>query len=327
MNNTPSILIISVDDDPHVKYMEPYIKATGHGYMVYSPADMVNDGLINYDITNEHEKIEIFDKDNEKWVDTHTFRSIWYRRPKPISDILSFKNCDTRKFVFNEIEHTARGLLANFRGQWVNDPYRSLLADYKPHQLKIANKLGFMIPDTILTTDIDRAKKFYSCHNGDIIYKALEAPIFMIDGQYRVTYTTPIPSTNSQELLDAVHNCPTLLQQRIKKKYELRITVVGTEFFCAKIDSQAHKNSSIDWRKHQNRNDVSVDPFDPPESIKAMCSQFMQYFNLVYSAFDFVVDIDDQIVFMENNPHGQWAWVQEATGLPIAQALTTLLTK
>jgi hypothetical protein len=34
---------------------------------------------------------------------------------------------------------------------------------------------------------------------------------------------------------------------------------------------------------------------------------------------------DGHYVFLEINPNGQWLWVQEATGLPIAESMANLL--
>lgn len=34
---------------------------------------------------------------------------------------------------------------------------------------------------------------------------------------------------------------------------------------------------------------------------------------------------DGRYVFLEINPNGQWAWIEETTGLPISEALIELL--
>lgn len=42
-------------------------------------------------------------------------------------------------------------------------------------------------------------------------------------------------------------------------------------------------------------------------------------------ALDFIVTDDADWVFLECNPNGQWAWIEEETGLPIAAALADAL--
>lgn len=46
---------------------------------------------------------------------------------------------------------------------------------------------------------------------------------------------------------------------------------------------------------------------------------------LSFAAADFVVTADDEHYFVDLNPNGQWGWIQEATGLPIAAAIAAEL--
>ena len=44
-------------------------------------------------------------------------------------------------------------------------------------------------------------------------------------------------------------------------------------------------------------------------------------FGLRFAAIDLAVEEDGQYVFFEINPNGQWAWIEQITGQPIAAAL------
>jgi glutathione synthase/RimK-type ligase-like ATP-grasp enzyme len=46
---------------------------------------------------------------------------------------------------------------------------------------------------------------------------------------------------------------------------------------------------------------------------------------LRFGALDFVVTPDGEWWFLECNPNGQWAWIEDETGLPIASALADAL--
>jgi hypothetical protein len=46
----------------------------------------------------------------------------------------------------------------------------------------------------------------------------------------------------------------------------------------------------------------------------------------MYGAFDFSIDRDGGWWFLECNPNGQWGFITEATGIPIASAIADLLT-
>jgi glutathione synthase/RimK-type ligase-like ATP-grasp enzyme len=46
---------------------------------------------------------------------------------------------------------------------------------------------------------------------------------------------------------------------------------------------------------------------------------------LAFGAIDMIRDADDSYWFLENNPNGQWAYVEHATGQPIGHAIATML--
>jgi D-alanine-D-alanine ligase-like ATP-grasp enzyme len=48
---------------------------------------------------------------------------------------------------------------------------------------------------------------------------------------------------------------------------------------------------------------------------------YLRAFGLIFGAFDFSVTPDGRWWFLECNPAGQWGWLTEETGLPIADEL------
>jgi hypothetical protein len=50
-----------------------------------------------------------------------------------------------------------------------------------------------------------------------------------------------------------------------------------------------------------------------------------RHLGLAYAALDIVQTPDDRYVFLEINPAGRYGWIEVATGLPISDALTGLL--
>ncbi len=220
-----------------------------------------------------------------------------------------------------------RGAFGAYPGFWVNNPYAGYLAHFKPYQLKVAQGLGMRIPETIVTTDPDRARMFYSAWGGDVVYKSFRNPVFELEDGFRVTYTNRIPSDTADELRQSVRNCPSMLQEHVAKSHELRVTVVGDQVFTARIESQRHEKAALDWRRHQVAKDVPVVEDDIPDTLKAQLRAMLDALNLVFGAFDFIVDPSGDHVFLEINPHGQWAWVEMRTHQPIANALADLLTR
>ena len=43
--------------------------------------------------------------------------------------------------------------------------------------------------------------------------------------------------------------------------------------------------------------------------------------NLRFGAIDLIRDVNGEYWFLECNPNGQWAWIENRTGLPISAAI------
>jgi hypothetical protein len=51
----------------------------------------------------------------------------------------------------------------------------------------------------------------------------------------------------------------------------------------------------------------------------------LDWSGLMFGAFDFGLTADGAVWFYELNPGGQWAWLEEETGLPMTAAMADLL--
>lgn len=100
----------------------------------------------------------------------------------------------------------------------------------------------------------------------------------------------------------------------------MRAVVVGEEAFSARITAPP---GVVDWRAEYQS--LSYEPVDCPEEIRRALVRFLAVFGLNVGAFDFAVTADGAWWFLECNPNGQWAWLEDAAGLPITHAIADLL--
>src|SRR5207249_969990 len=113
-------------------------------------------------------------------------------------------------------------------------------------------------------------------------------------------------------------------QSYVPKHVELRITVVGQLVFAAEIHSQESNHTRYDWRQY----DFYETPYfvhKLPSAVASRCVQLVERLGLCYGAIDMILTPDERYVFLEINPNGQYLWVEEATGLPISEAICNLL--
>jgi D-alanine-D-alanine ligase-like ATP-grasp enzyme len=111
----------------------------------------------------------------------------------------------------------------------------------------------------------------------------------------------------------------------VPKAFEVRVTMIGDRCFGLRIDSQVDERTRFDWRKHQDPATIPYMAWDIPDSVRKMCAEMLTRLGLVYGAFDFIVVPDGTYTFLEINPHGQWVWVEEFSGQPLAEAFVDLL--
>lgn len=252
-------------------------------------------------------------------------RSIWYRRPS------WFRFADTmpthqRSFARGEALAALGGILRTLDCRWVSHPDALAVAAYKPLQLVRAARLGFPVPETLITNDPAAARAFLDEHGPDVVYKTLGLQqVTGPDGMEQVVFTSAVaPHLGS---LDRVTNTPCCFQKVVKKRTELRVTVIGDRVFAVAIDSAGSDPANlpvIDWRA--DLRGASYSPFTLPPAIEDACRELVAGYGLAFGAIDVIVTPDDDFVFLEINANGQWRWLEEETGLPMTDALIELLT-
>nr|BFD89539.1 hypothetical protein KitaXyl93_08990 [Kitasatospora sp. Xyl93] len=117
---------------------------------------------------------------------------------------------------------------------------------------------------------------------------------------------------------DSLRLAPHLFQELVDKVADLRVLVVGSRVFAVRIDSDL-----LDWRKDYSALSYSV--VDLPDRLEAALLAYLGRFGLVSGSFDLAIDRQGDAHWLELNPTGQWGWLEEETGLPMAAAFADLL--
>lgn len=253
----------------------------------------------------------------EREVRLESIGCAYYRRPT-VFDLPDGMSEDVRRWAAQEARMGVGGVLATLPN-WFNHPQHIAAAEYKPVQLALARSCDLAVPRTLITNDVNAAWVFAD-EVGRVIYKPL-TPATVVDGEScRVVFTTPI---SANQIDQSVSTTAHLFQEWTDKAYEVRLTVVDERVFPARIDTSSTA-AAIDWRSdYDNVKYTAVDsvPGDAREGVRLLMHQL----RLRFGVFDFIVTPDGQWVFLELNPNGQWAWIEDATGQPIASAIADAL--
>lgn len=249
--------------------------------------------------------------------------SVWYRRPKilPLEDINSSEA--DGKFIQREANSYLLNIWAMLSDKkWINNPFSLFKAERKTYQLFIASKIGFTIPETIVTNDIEEVNSFIHFFNNEVIAKPISHGGYGKEDNFAI-FTTDLSDKIFQLNKEIVQSSPFIVQRKIKKKYDIRVTVFGSKIFSHKIEPNTTINNYIDWRKYDPKN-LSYSSIKLPDEIRQSIINFMTILELKYGALDFIIDDKDQWYFIEINPNGQFAWLEIVTGDDLINSLINL---
>lgn len=237
--------------------------------------------------------------------------SIWWRqKPLKVWDLSDEESFVDREFAEREWAFLLRSMfkLAPEK-KWLNPLDNHYEWARKPAQLKLASQLGFNVPKCMIGNDKLALMKFFG--NADVLYKPLSNFVIPPD---RYIFATRV---NLGELNEVnVQRAPGIFQQYVQKQFEIRVTVVDRATHWILIDSQKQEKTRTDWRLDQLSDMYEV--IAPDERCQGLIQEFMKATGLVYGAFDFIVDPQGVIWFLECNPAGQWLWLEHQTGAAIS---------
>lgn len=240
--------------------------------------------------------------------------SIWWRRPGHVNASSAIMEERVRGFVNRESNEFLLGVLESLGAPIINNPRHQSFACRKPLQLTSAISVGLKIPRTLLSNDPERIRDFWSELNGRCIYKAFSSPPWTALETRRMTRSD----------LDALHNaalCPMIVQEEIERLCDIRVNIIGTELFAAKV-SPKHPIATVD-----SRFDVTAvwEAMSLPNEVTDKLYTLMRVLKLDYGCIDMRQQPDGEFVFLEINPAGQFLFIEIDTGQPLSAAMARLL--
>ncbi|MFI0903689.1 ATP-grasp ribosomal peptide maturase [Streptomyces sioyaensis] len=259
--------------------------------------------------------------DEYRSVRLEEVRAVYYRRP--CLPAVSMELHEPHRTWANE--QALAGLLGTLYAlpvTWVNRPDVDGIASHKPVQLPVAAAQGLRTPRSLITTDPEAARKFCQEVGGPVICK----PLMGGSLEYPDGRRTGVPTAliDPDTIDDSVSLTAHLFQEWVPKSHEVRLTVVGTDMFAAEIHAGSD-TARVDWRSDYDA--LTYDVCKVPDDARAGVLGWLEHFRLSFGAFDFAVTPSGDWVMFECNPSGEWSWIQNKTGLPIAAHLADLLAK
>lgn len=315
---TRSVLILSSKTDPHATTVSDQLTQMGCSSHVWQPGSL----LSATSLTHRPGHYSTIKLENGKKIELDKVDSIWFRRPGTVKPLPAVERW-VEAMAANESDRGLQGVLRSTSAFHVNDPACQDAIRYKLHQLTLASQCGFKVPDTLIGNSPDCAKEFYEVHSGNVVYKLIDEST----AQFLPTFRSQAPlftsAVESEDLLefDSVAKSLHLFQQLIKKKFDVRLTVVHEAIFAARILSQQGQGS-LDFRRDYN---VPIETFEVSDDLACKVLKLMSRAKLVFGCIDLAIDNTGEAWFFEINPQGQFLWIEDALGYSLSKELAMLL--
>jgi glutathione synthase/RimK-type ligase-like ATP-grasp enzyme len=248
------------------------------------------------------------------------FSVVWFRRTK----LPELERIDpyVQAYYLSELKWFQRNLWNTIDARWISEPDSVYRAENKFLQLKTARQIGFIIPPTLISTNVNEINKFFEECEGQLIIKPIYNNRFEFKNGSQLIYTTKISKVELEELLESMP-LPSIYQKYVEKKREIRVTVINDAVFAASVDSQQSETTKVDWRRER----LPFTSYNLPQMLQNKCIEIVKALNLSFGAIDLIETPEGEYVFLEINPNGQWAWIEMDTGLPISDSIIDFFKK
>lgn len=169
-----------------------------------------------------------------------------------------------------------------------------------------AKEAGLQIPYSLIVTSKQEALKV----DLEVITKAIaEVVAIPLNEVVYGSYTTDL----TQDFMKKLPNnfFPALLQEKLHKKYELRVFYLNGKCYSMAIFSQMDQQTQVDFRVYNLKKPNRSVPYQLPEELESKIHTLMQSVQLNTGSLDFVVTKDHDYYFLEINPIGQFGMVSK----------------
>ncbi|MFF7489107.1 ATP-grasp ribosomal peptide maturase [Streptomyces luteogriseus] len=309
-----TVLILTCEEDVTADMVVVHLNATGVPVVRVDPADLTDGVALSGEYV--HGRFRGHLSAGGRLVSIGGLRSVWVRRP----GVPAARAAQPSAWLTEEASQALYGMLRSSGVRWMNDPDAARRARHKPWQLRLAQRCGLPVPATLITT-FPRAAREFAERYPELVVKP-------VSGAHPQDPPRAVPTSRVAPDADfsAVAFGPTLLQRRITKRADIRLTVVGERMLAArKATADDADPDEVDVRFAAPGSPWL--PVDVPSRIAPGVLSYLREAGLAYGAFDFVEDSDGTWWFLECNQSGQFGFVEVETGQPIARTIAEWLAR
>ncbi len=298
------IVIVSIKDDFHALTVQNRIQNdTKLECCIIDSDNLIDTRGFSWTASVLNKDVACLPARDGKSIDMSDVSLIWWRRyalPQ-----LNFEKDYSNKnaFVTNEWRKAIYGaLFTGFRGTWVSDPNCTTVASNKLIQLRRAHKIGWQIPETLVSQDPEKILDFCkAAPRQKVIAKEM--------GSSRGCTMAAVTLTPTDIMGADTTICPAIYQHFIPGTRHLRINCFGEQVVAFEIETRV-----IDWRRDHT---ARMTLYDLDHNTENRVKSLVFDLGLKMGIIDAKLRENGEVCFLEINPQGQYLFLEGATGVDL----------
>ena len=294
------LCILTIPSDFHaIAIAAEYEKISGERSIYFDVSKTGSGGDVAIEFRDGHSSAQLTDAFGEAFS-PEDLSSVWFRRVKIPDHFDNLALDEEQSFVLGHEFYCAweGAFQSHFSGTWISNPAFTRKINNKVYQLHIARKVGFKVPNTLISDDPQKICEFQQENRGEIIAK----PQYGMSEKYISVEKIVFSKSDFEE---SPKFC-SIYQSYVPGNIHLRANVFGETCLVYEI-----KSESTDWR-FSLRN-CQVRQIDCDLDFEKKLVAYLKYSGLKMGIFDFKVNNDGEPVFFEVNSQGQFLFLEPYT--------------
>lgn len=298
------ILIFTENNSYSSKYVARYLYKMKQSFELFLESDYID---FNYNLNSANNQISIY-KNGIFLCMYNDIKSIWAHRSdiKVRNHYLQVNNDDQEYILGHNItqKDSIRYMLHQKKclGKFGKLNFNKLIF------LDACRALKINFPNTLITRKKSELNDFFRFQKNGIIVKSIASNFHFCVSKNENQQIWQHGITNkidkrSLELIPDEFDL-SLFQEKLDKRYELRVLFVAGICYPQIIFSQKHSFSEIDYRQGLDDKSMRQCSILLPSNIVDQINRLMDFIGLNIGCIDIVVTKNNEYVFLEVNPSG-----------------------
>lgn len=299
-----TVLILGGLDDLHAGYMLEQLRARGADAELFDSRWFPSQMGLAYDPVREQGLLRL---PVGRCLAFDQIRSVYWRCYNQVQTP-ALADPEQAYIAANDARGLFESLLIRLPVRWVNGWRGYQLHQTKPAQLAMVAALGVPVPKTLLANDSWSVRDF-ALHHPTCIFKPVQGG----------AHTRRVTAAHlTEENLANLAYAPVTLQEEIIGT-NIRVFVAGQRALACEV-----KTDALDFRDDQ---EPQITKHELPAEVAEWSLRIARTLDLLWTGIDFRLTPEGRYYFLEANPSPMFMGFESRCGLPLTDALATLLTE